>query len=169
MTRDPRPSRDEDRLEALDVLIADADPDEVARIREGLRDLHNRIRVLYEPDQVADLLAHRGSYAEERRTPDLVIVDRAMLGGGACWTFIRELRRQDRFDDTAFAILVPSGIPARQKSDILDRALEAGGKMWVTEKPVTLASIRKLIEDLEGMGLSLVRYRRTPTPTGAAP
>lgn len=151
----PKARREGDRVEAVDILIAESDPVEADRVRDALRPVLNSVTVFHDGERAADYLLQRGEFAGERRTPDMILLDAELIGDG-CWRLLKRLRSEPRYDDALIAVI--SSDPSLEKAE---RAREAG-VTWFVGKPVKIETLALLVEDLEDMGLAVIRARGLP-------
>ena len=142
-------------MEAVDILIGTSDPQEVQTIREALRVLMNRVTVLSEPRSVRDYLQKHGEWKDERRTPELVIVDMELMNGDDCWTLLGKLSEREAYRRTTWAALVEE--PGKRDAD---RAYAAGVD-WLMAKPLTVRAMAELVDELEDKAMAVVRVSRT--------
>lgn len=148
-----RARREEDRVEAVDILIAESDPLE-AKIVHGALDrlLNNRVTVLTDAEETLDYLLQRGGYAEERRAPDLIILDVDLIGDD-CWEMLSGLRDRPGLEEAMIVVISSSASIAQA-----GRAEDAGVN-WYSGKPINLENLSRIIEDLEDLGIAVIRAR----------
>lgn len=136
-------------MEAVDILIADSDPNEAARVQHALRHIRNRLEVFTDPERAVDRLLQRGEFEDEQRAPDLILLDAELLGPG-CYDLIKSYRGAE-LKHSVIAVL-----EADPDLERVERARKAGASAY-TRKPLTLQSLAELLEDVEGIDLAAVR------------
>lgn len=164
MTTRERARRREDAVEAVDILIAEADDEDAARIRDAMGPLVNRVEMTRSAQETADRLFHRGRWSRERRTPDLVILDAGMIGDG-CWQMIERLKGRDGYEDSVIVVVAGKDGEDADRAGQSRRAYEAGAR-WFVGKPVRTDVLRRIVDDLEDMGFAVVRARRPAVQNG---
>lgn len=150
------PAEVREPLDAIDVMVIDAEPDDAARIRIALDPLVNDVEVIEDPDEAVDRLL---SAESESDLPDLLIVDLELMGDG-CWDLIADLRTRN---GEAVAVVVISEDPSAE--DIM-RAERAGADHF-DSKPINLLRIGRLIAKQRRLDMAIVRSAITDADGGA--
>lgn len=139
-------------VETVDILVGEGNSGSVNDIEAALRPLHNRVTVMSDPTELKDYLIDAARGEVEHRIPDLVILDRELLGD-QCWPFIEDLQQEPLFNGTMLAIMTDE----RDKV-IVDRAMRAGVD-WFIPKPLTIEHLADLISDMNHLHMAVVRVR----------
>lgn len=146
-------------MEAVDILICESDEHEARAIHRALRPILNRVTIVTTAKDAKDCLYRRGRWSDERRVPDLILLDADMVGTD-CWELLCELTASGPFADSVFVVL--SADPSMEKAE---RA-RASGAEWFVGKPVRMDTLARITDSLEDMGLAVIRAR---VPAAAAP
>ena len=140
----------------VSILLVEDNPRDVALTLELFNEakIENAIHVVNDGVQAMEYLHQQ----MERRegVPDLILLDLNLprLDGRE---FLKRLRKEDGLRSIPVAVLTSS---AADEDVLMSYNLDAD--CYVT-KPVDIHQIMKIIESIDGFGISMVRVRKAPT------